>query len=526
MTALPATASEADWETELATDIASFTHDPLGFALYAFPWGEPGTPLEHESLDQWQIDQLRELGERLRKDPHMPQKMLVAAANGVGKTALIGIMFWYLMCTHEDTRGRVTAGTKAQLSQATHAEISKWHNMLICKHWFDVTAEKVCAVEKGKEESWAAHFVPWSKHRPDAFQGLHNKRKRLFFINDEASGIDDVIHDAQQGSLTDEETEIFLLNLTNPMRREGRVYKIASLTGAARAGWMIRHVTGLEAKATNKKQLQAWIDEHGIDSDFVRVRVLGQFPKRSVDSFIDEEEFKRARTREVMTSAGDPLIIGCDVARHGGDETRITFRRGADARSIPSIRLPFDDTDGYLMQLASRLLEEKNSRAADAICIDATGMGWGVADRLKQMKVDNVYAVQFGDPPIGCWSKIIPFEVRDRKTEMYAAAKYWLPNGAVEDSDELQVQACEPKRYYDLNGVTFIESKKDLKARGVQSPDWWESLVTTFAVPIQKVSQAEGTKQLALAHARARAQAGGRQPGDTDPFADVNQSDG
>lgn len=517
--------TDTDWEAELAADISGFTHDPLGFVFYAFPWGVADTVLENEWPDQWQIDLLREIGDRLRHDPHTPVLAMVAAANGVGKTALIGMLFWWLMSTHEDTRGRVTAGTKAQLSQATHAEISKWHSLLICKHWFDVTAEKVCAVEDGKAESWAAHFVAWSKHRPDAFQGLHNKRKRLFFIVDEASGVDDIIHDAMQGSLTDEDTEIFILMLTNPMRREGRVYKISTLTGAARRRWIIRHISGLDAKATNKAQLRAWIEEHGIDSDFVRVRVLGQFPKRSVDQFIDEDEFKRARTREVVVSMGEPLIMACDVARHGGDDIRISFRRGADARSIPSIRVPFDDSEGFLMQLASQLKELKELHAADALFIDAGGLGWGVVDRLKQMRVDGVYAVQFGDKPIGCWSKVIPFECRDRKTEMYAAAKYWLPFAAVEDSEELQVQACEPKRFYDLHGRVFIESKDDLRARGIPSPDWWESLVLTFALPVAKVTHSRGVEALAAAKARAAAARGGRQPGDNDPFAAVNSAD-
>lgn len=34
-------------EEQLIEDIAGFTHDPLGYALYAFPWGEEGTELAH-----------------------------------------------------------------------------------------------------------------------------------------------------------------------------------------------------------------------------------------------------------------------------------------------------------------------------------------------------------------------------------------------------------------------------------------------------------------------------------------------
>lgn len=525
MTAAALPTAPGDLEAELSADISSFTHDPLGFVLYAFPWGEPGTPLENEYPDPWALDDLRKIGERLRANPHTPLLSAIAAANGVGKSAELAWLILWAMSTHEDTRGRITAGTKAQLAQATHAEVSKWHSMLICKHWFEVTAEKICSVDKGHEESWACHFIPWSKHRPDAFQGLHNKRKRLFFVGDEASGIEDVIHDAMQGSLTDKDTEILLFLRTNPMRREGRMYKIMTLTGPAGDRWIRKHVSGFESKNTNHDQLNAWIEEHGADSDFCRVRVFGKFPKRSVEQFIDEAVAEAARKRQVESHLSEPLIIGADIARQGGDYTRISFRRGLDARSIPSILIPFDDSEGYLMQVASRLKELKEQHGADAIIVDAGGLGWGVVDRLKQMKVSGVYAVQFGEAPLGCWSNIIPFECRDRKTEMAAAFKYWLPHGAIEDSDELMQQMCEPKRFYDLQGKVFIEGKKELAKRGVASPDWWESLFLTFGVPVAKVSAARGAEEYAEVLARARQRAGGRAPGDSNPFPGMNMGD-
>lgn len=513
-------ATEPDWEAELADLVGQFTHDPRGFVLTMFPWGEPGTSLEHEWPDDWQVDDLDKIGKKLRDNPHMPLLSAVAAANGVGKTAELAWLFWWAMCTHEDTRGRVTAGTKAQLSQATHAEISKWHQLLLCKHWFNVTAEKVCAVEKGKDESWSMAFVPWSKHRPDAFQGLHNKRKRLVFIVDEASGVDDIIHEAIEGSLTDKDTEIFVFLRSNPMRREGRMFKVMTQTGPMRDRWVLRHVDGRESKNTNKEQIEAWRLEHGEDSDFFRVRVRGIFPKRSIEQFISEEDVKAARRRPALPCLGDPLIIGCDVARQGNDHTRISFRRGLDARTIPSIKIPFDDSEGYLMQLASKLLELKNLHAADAIIIDATGIGWGVVDRLKQMRVSNVHAIGFGDKPLDCWKQTIPFALKNRKIEIWAALKYWLPFASIEDIEELEIELTGPKRYYDLNGVMFLEYDDKLP-----SPDWATSLACTFGVPVAKGTKEEGADRLSAAKKRAQEAQGGRQPTDNNPFAGMDMGD-
>ena len=47
----------------LIEDLASYTNDPLGFARFAFPWGEAGSPLEHRSLETWQVELLTQLGE-------------------------------------------------------------------------------------------------------------------------------------------------------------------------------------------------------------------------------------------------------------------------------------------------------------------------------------------------------------------------------------------------------------------------------------------------------------------------------
>jgi hypothetical protein len=508
-----------DPEAELAAFIAQFAHDPEGFVLAAWPWREPGGPLEHEYPYDWHLENLRQIGDKLRDDPHRPVRDAVAAANGVGKSAELAWIFWWLMATHEDTRLVVTAGTQAQLTTKTQPEIKKWHNTLICGHWFEVTAQQIYAKEKGKREHWRADLIPWSKHKPDSFQGLHNKRKRQGFLVDEASGVDDVIFEAMDGSLTDAETEVFQILRSNPMRREGRLYKV--FTGPGRHGWNLRHVDGRDCPGTNKELIADWEREHGEDSDFFRVRVRGLFPKQGTLQFISEDVAKAARAREGVSFLGDPLVIGVDPARHGGDSTRIVFRRGRDAKSIPSIKLPFVDTEGYLMQLAAVIAENASQHGADGIFIDATGMGWGVVDRLKQMGVENVHAIGFGDQPLGCWSKTLPFQPRDRKTEIWGALKFWLPYGAIEDSDELELDLTGIYSFEGPDGRKFMESKRDMAARGLASPDWAEALACTFGAPVAKRSVARASARIEQAAAAKRSAA---RPGSgpRNPFEDVD----
>ena len=104
---------------------------------------------------------------------------------------------------------------------------------------------------------------------------------------------------------------------------------------------------------------------------------------------------EEASQREPVAGLSDALVIGVDIARHDEDQSVIFFRRGRDVRSIPPIKLRIPDT----MQVAARVAEEARQLNADGVFVDATGMGWGVFDRLKQLRVPNVFAIEFSRSP-------------------------------------------------------------------------------------------------------------------------------
>ena len=54
-------------DTILAREMARFVGDPLGFVLFAYPWGRAGTELEHEmGPDPVQKKFLTDLGEHVK----------------------------------------------------------------------------------------------------------------------------------------------------------------------------------------------------------------------------------------------------------------------------------------------------------------------------------------------------------------------------------------------------------------------------------------------------------------------------
>ena len=212
-------------EEQLIDDIASFTHDPLGYALYAFPWGEDGTELAHASGPrQWQADAFREIRDHLQNPAtrHQPLMLARASGHGIGKSAFISMLINWGMSTCEDCKVVVTANTDNQLRTKTWPEIIKWSNLAITKEWFTCTATAMYSNDPGHDKRWRADAIPWSEHNTEAFAGLHNERKRIIVVFDEASNIADLVWEVAEGALTDEDTEIIWVAFGNPTRNTGR----------------------------------------------------------------------------------------------------------------------------------------------------------------------------------------------------------------------------------------------------------------------------------------------------------------
>jgi hypothetical protein len=216
-----------DPRQRLIEQVASYAHDPLGFVFFAFPWGEPGTELADASgARDWQCALLAELGRRLREGSEigniLPILMARASGHGVGKSTVAAWVILWGLSTMPNTRIVVTANTDAQLRTKTWPEVIKWLRLMINRDWFKATATAVFSAEAQRERLWRADAIPWSEENTEAFAGLHNKRRRVILIFDEASAIADKIWEVSEGALTDEGTEIIWLAFGNPTRNSGR----------------------------------------------------------------------------------------------------------------------------------------------------------------------------------------------------------------------------------------------------------------------------------------------------------------
>jgi hypothetical protein len=445
---------------------ARWARDPFGFTtrtLQAVP-------------DDWQREVLQEIGDGLTT-PDEAVRIAVASGHGVGKSALVAWILLWAMGTREDTRGVVTANTETQLRTKTWAEMAKWLRQWTYREWFDLTSTSLASKVAGHSQTWRLDLVPWSETNAEAFAGLHNQGKRTVVVFDESSAIPDVIWDTTEGALTDRETELLWLAFGNPTRNTGR-FRECFARFAHR--WRGRQVDSRSVKITNKAQLQRWVDDYGEDSDFVRVRVRGVFPRAGSMQFIDGETVEQALRREVVGDVDEPMVIGVDVARFGDDRSVIYPRRGRDARSRPPLVLRGVDT----MTLAGKVTEVAARYRADAIFVDEGGVGGGVVDRLRQLGVPHVIGINFAGRPDGWSPEGTGPLYANKRAEIWGRMKEWLKAGAVVDDPALAQDLTGLEYGYDSKNAIQLERKDDMKKRGLASPDLGDALALTFAQPV------------------------------------------
>jgi hypothetical protein len=463
-------------EIELREAVSSFTLDPEGFVYFAFPWGE-GELAEQDGPDVWQKEQLQAIGNQLRAG--VPGGVVIreaaASGHGIGKSALVSWLILWAMSTFEDTKGVVTANTQSQLRNKTWAELAKWYRLCVCRHWFELSATALVSRDPEHAETWKFNQETWSEKNTEAFAGLHNKGKRIVLVYDEASAIPKAIWEVSRGALTDSGTQIIWVAFGNPTRNTGEFKDC--FTGLEAHRWNTRQIDSRTSSLTNKAEIEHWIEDYGIDSDFVKVRVRGMFPSMSVKQFISVKDADAAFGRHLRDEQYNfaPKILSVDPAWEGDDEMVIGLRQGLAFKILRVI--PKNDND---IQVANIVANLEDSEHADAVFIDA-GYGTGIvsAGRTLGRNWQLVWFAGVSSDP-GCLNK---------RAEMWKLMRDWLKEGGAIPADAgLYADIIGPETVGRVDGKLQIEGKDTMKRRGLKSPNRADCLAISFAFPVSKKS--------------------------------------
>jgi hypothetical protein len=466
----------------LASRVAYCYARPDWFVAEFFPWGE-GELSSYAGPDTWQEGFLREWGEEIRLrgfdgvTPVTPLRFATSSGHGIGKTTVVAWIAAFLLSTRPYSQGTVTANTFPQLEAKTWASICRWLKLCKTRPWFQIGADRIYM--KNQPDSWFLRALTAQNEKSESFAGQHAANSSSYYIFDEASAIPESIWQVAEGGTTDGEPHWFCFG--NPTRNSGRFFE--SCFGREKHRWKVRSIDARESGITNKTQLAEWVTEYGEDSDFVRVRVRGIPPRAGDLQFIDSERVWEARNRPVVALPNESLVCGVDVARGGMDSNVICYRRGVDARSLRAEKIPGEQTRDLTLlvsKLAGLLSDGLRGQPIAMMFIDGAGVGAGLYHRLSQLGYRNVTEVQFGGkPPDPHYANM--------RSYMWGKMKDWLLRGSIPDDTQLEIDLTGPGYFHDRTDRLVLESKEDMKKRGLASPDYGDALALTFAQPVVPV---------------------------------------
>lgn len=429
-------------------------------------------------------DKQRDVAESVRDH----KRTAVRSGQGVGKTAIVsGIVIWYL-CTRYQAKIIATAPNMAQLNTVLWAEIAKWLEGSPLSNF--ITHTKTRLYMNGYEKSWFA--FPKTANSKEGMAGQH--ADHLLIICDEASGILDEILETLLGTISGPMNKILLIS--NPTRASGTYYNAFHQD---RAMYNCIHIDSETVARVDLENIEMLAKSYGIDSNVYRVRVKGDFPKQEEDAIMSLDLIESTIAREWINLDTGVIKIGVDVARFGSDSTVIVpnvkgniigilERRGQDLMRTAG------DCLNLANQLRSKYTFDKKAAKRPAfyydappivvLVIDDTGLGGGVTDRLNEVKREQALD----------WLVIIPVNAASRVHDVYYSditTKLWFTIKELMEQKKLKIcsaaqgnkkendmigQLTTRKYFMQSDGKNKVESKKEMKKRGLKSPDIGDAL--------------------------------------------------
>src|SRR5215467_2174516 len=408
--------------------------------------------------EPWQAAALEAVGNH--------DRVSIRSGHGVGKTTLQAWLVLWFLCTHQNCKVPVAANSQDQLRDTIWPEIAKWHRLLpeALKAMIDVQAERIVVVHD-PEGAFAVRRTA-SKENPEALQGFH--AEHLLFLIDEASGIPDVVFEVGMGALSTPGAKVLMAG--NPTRTSGVFYDTHH---SLRSRWHTMHVSCLDVPRA-QGHIEDIRAKYGEGSNAWRIRVLGEFPTADDETVIPLELVLSAVGRTVSTLDYYP-VWGVDVARFGDDRTALAKRQ--KDKLLEPVK-SWNDVD--LMVTAGKIKAEYDATPYDLrpseIVIDIIGLGASVYDRCKELRLP-VRGVNVGEAAA---SRENCMRLRD---ELWFKGREWFQDRAcsMPKDDALIAELTAPTYAFTSTGKMVVESKADMKKRGMRSPDLADAFLLTFA---------------------------------------------
>lgn len=395
------------------------------------------------------------------------------SAHGVGKTSIAGRCVLWWLGAFPDSIAITTSATFAQVREQL------WREIAVGFHasggFFAGGVLTDARLELGP--TWYA--LGLSTDTPERFAGYH--AERLLVVLDEASGVSEAVWEAAETLITSPKSR--LLAIGNPTRPAGSFYRAFT---SERALYNLVHVSAFDSPAVTgeafpeaaRRRLVSgeWIEERrrawGEASPLFAVRVRGDFPAQSDDSVCALGDVEAAQRRRL--EPGLPLVVACDVARFGSDETVIAVRRGPRVR----IERAYGGQDlmrtaGEITRVARRLIAETG--VSPRVVVDDVGVGGGVTDRLRELGEFPVSAFNAGE--VAAERREYP----NRRSEAWFTFADLLGEVDLPEDEQLAADLVSARYSIDSHGRRVVEAKSETKRRLGRSPDRADAVLMAFS---------------------------------------------
>lgn len=398
------------------------------------------------------------------------RRVAVKAGNGLGKGFCAAVaVLWFMYCHRQ---GAITLSTAPTFRQVRHILWRQIHRL------YRPAAESLGG--KMLDTRWEladdCYAMGLSADSADQFQGFHSPN--MFIVVDEAEGVSDEIYEAIESVMTS--ADPLLLLIGNPTTMTGAFRRAFYEERSLYANITISALDSPNVKAGNVVfpglTTPKWVEERreiwGEENPIYRARVLGDFPEQGEDTLLSLRDIEAAMQRDPRGHAVTPddgPILAVDVARFGSDRSVILRRRGDLVEDVRVLRQM--DT----MQLAGWVSAAIRECRPEEVLIDEIGVGAGVVDRLRELghQVRGINVAQKARQA-GLFTNLRAegyWNLRER----LAAGSIVLPK-----DNQLVGELAALRYQYDSEGRIKMESKDEMRKRGLPSPDKADALMLAF----------------------------------------------
>lgn len=398
------------------------------------------------------------------------REISVASGVGCGKTHAAALIALHFVVTRVPAKVVLTAPGAPQLHDSLLPELKGLFRRLpdFIRNQYEVQSDRIHLIEAPEAIFISARTA--SQDRPEILQGVH--AENILLIVDEASGVRDETLVAALGVMS-AENACFLM-ISNPTRLLGFFADSQRKLGFAER-FRHHHLSYKTSPRVSTDYVDMIRARYGEDSNEFRVRCLGLFPTGDANAFIDLASVEAAMERDLSPPPSHEKVWALDVARSGEDDCALVERIG------PWIEVLDVWHGNDLMNTAAKVAAcYTNAAPSDrpaVVVVDVIGIGAGVVDRLRALDIP-VRGLNVGESPS------VEGRYYNLRAELWDKVKQGLVDKTLRlpKNERLMRELIAPHYDYTADQRLKIESKKDMRQRGVGSPDIADAVCLSFGV--------------------------------------------